>query len=167
MKLDAIRTLYTYHFALYTKLWASIDHLTDAQFVTDVPYSIGAVRNHVVHLMSVEQRWFARVLGQSLPERLEYEDYTTRAAARADWDPIMARLQNDVQHTLTEADLARPVAYEVRRPQGTVAHTSAVWEILVHVVNHGTDHRSQLLRILHDYGAPTFEQDMVIYWWGE
>ena len=37
------------------------------------------------------------------------------------------------------------------------------WQVLLHVVNHGTDHRGQILRILHDFGAPTFDQDLMGY----
>jgi uncharacterized damage-inducible protein DinB len=40
-----------------------------------------------------------------------------------------------------------------------------VWQILLHVANHGTDHRAQILRILHDFEAPTFDQDFIIYLW--
>jgi uncharacterized damage-inducible protein DinB len=38
-----------------------------------------------------------------------------------------------------------------------------VWQVLLHVVNHGTDHRAQVLRILHDFGAPTTAQDYIFY----
>ena len=91
--LAAVRVMYTYHFALYERMWDSLDTLTDAQFVQPVPYSIGALRNHVIHLASVEQRWLARVTGDKPPERLIYEDYSTRAAARTVWDTAMARVQ--------------------------------------------------------------------------
>lgn len=167
MTIEALRTLYTYHLALHDQLWQGIEQLTDEQFVAEVPYSIGSVRNHLVHLMSVDQRWVARVQGAALPDRLAYDDYPTRAAVRATWDPIMAHIKQYVMHALAEVDLARSIRYTVRRPQGTVEHASTVWEILVHVVNHGTDHRAQLLRVLHDFGASTFEQDMMVYWWGE
>jgi uncharacterized damage-inducible protein DinB len=36
---------------------------------------------------------------------------------------------------------------------------------VAHVVNHGTDHRAQVLRILYELGAPTFEQDIMEYLW--
>jgi len=39
----------------------------------------------------------------------------------------------------------------------------AVWQVLWHVVNHGTDHRAQLLRELHDLGAATKGQDFIFY----
>jgi hypothetical protein len=36
---------------------------------------------------------------------------------------------------------------------------------ILRLVNHGTDHRAQVLRLLHDLGAPTFNQDLIIYLW--
>jgi uncharacterized damage-inducible protein DinB len=38
-----------------------------------------------------------------------------------------------------------------------------VWQVLLHVVNHGTDHRAQLLRLLHDLGVKTTSQDYIFY----
>jgi uncharacterized damage-inducible protein DinB len=38
-----------------------------------------------------------------------------------------------------------------------------LWQVLLHVVNHGTDHRAQLLRILHDMGVKTKAQDFIFY----
>lgn len=36
-----------------------------------------------------------------------------------------------------------------------------VWQVLLHVVNHGTDHRSQVLRLLNDAGVKTEYQDYI------
>ena len=38
-----------------------------------------------------------------------------------------------------------------------------VWQVLLHVVNHGTDHRAQLLRVLNDLGVKTEYQDYIFY----
>jgi uncharacterized damage-inducible protein DinB len=38
-----------------------------------------------------------------------------------------------------------------------------VWQVLLHVVNHGTDHRAQLLRLLNDLGVETSSQDYIFY----
>jgi uncharacterized damage-inducible protein DinB len=38
-----------------------------------------------------------------------------------------------------------------------------VWQVLLHVINHGTDHRAQLLRQLHDLGVKTTAQDFIFY----
>ena len=37
------------------------------------------------------------------------------------------------------------------------------WQVLLHVVNHGTDHRAQLLRQLNDLGVKTVSQDYIFY----
>jgi uncharacterized damage-inducible protein DinB len=38
-----------------------------------------------------------------------------------------------------------------------------VWQVLLHVANHATDHRAQLLRSLHDLGVETKSQDYIFY----
>jgi uncharacterized damage-inducible protein DinB len=35
--------------------------------------------------------------------------------------------------------------------------------VLLHVANHGTDHRAQLLRLLHDLGVKTTSQDYIFH----
>jgi uncharacterized damage-inducible protein DinB len=38
-----------------------------------------------------------------------------------------------------------------------------LWQVLLHVVNHGTDHRAQILRLLNDMGVRTGPQDYIFY----
>jgi uncharacterized damage-inducible protein DinB len=38
-----------------------------------------------------------------------------------------------------------------------------LWQVLLHVVNHGTDHRAQILRLLNDLGVKTGHQDYIFY----
>lgn len=162
MNADSIRSLYAYHIAANRRLWdEGVMALTDAQYTQDIPYSLGSVRNHLVHCVSVDQRWFARLRQVDVPERLEAADFPDRARLRETWDEVEVMMQNYVDN-LTEAQAAATLRY----PTGRRGLTSSLaWRILVHVVNHGTDHRAQLLRMLHEFGAPTFEQDMMIYWW--
>ena len=37
------------------------------------------------------------------------------------------------------------------------------WQVLLQVVNHGTDHRAQILRALSDLGVETRSQDYVFF----
>ena len=37
------------------------------------------------------------------------------------------------------------------------------WQALIHVVNHGADHRAQILRLLGDLGVRTGPQDYAYY----
>lgn len=145
---------------MHHRLWDSIDQLTDDQFSAPVDYSIGSIRNHMVHLVSVDQRWLARLLGVTPPDHLAYEDFSTRAEVRQRWDQVEGHVRAFVQQ-LTFDRLHAPVRFEISRAPHPV--TLPAWQILVQVVMHGTDHRAQILPLLARYGAPTFEQDYILW----
>ena len=63
MNADAFRHLYGYHFSENQKLWSLLARLPYEQFVQDVPYSIGSLRQQVVHLMRVDEAWFCELRG--------------------------------------------------------------------------------------------------------
>ena len=88
----------------------------------------------------------------SLP--LTRADYPTRDRARNLWDET-AKDFADYVASLDKAGLER-------HPQGM---PGPVWQVIMHVANHGTDHRAQILRLLHDFGAPTFDQDLILHLW--
>jgi uncharacterized damage-inducible protein DinB len=159
---DNIRTLFEYHFALNRRVWDEcISALTDEQFTRDLAYSLGAIRNQTVHMMSVDQRWLARLRQMEVPASLKPLDFLDRSAVRVYWDRVEADIRAYLSG-LTDADLTAIRHYPTSRRGPS---TSEVWQILVHVVNHGTDHRAQLLAMLFQLGAPTLEQDMMLYWW--
>ena len=162
MNADYFRTLYRYNYGIQQQLWDSALTLTDAQFTQEWDYSIGSLRNHFVHVTRVDQRWFDRIKGGPLSARLEYADFPTAASIYALWQPIKDDILAYVD-ALDDAALDRVVEYDL--PDRGGVHRNAVWEIMAHVVNHNTDHRAQMLRLLHDLGAPTFEQDFIIYRW--
>lgn len=68
MNADDFRHLYEYHFTINRKIWdRCIVPLTDEQFKEKVPYSVGSVRNQVVHMLNIDDRWFCGLRGQPIP----------------------------------------------------------------------------------------------------
>ena len=159
---EEIRTLHDYNFWTHRRVWACIEQLTDEQFTRHFDYSIGSIRNHIVHVMSVDERWFARLQGIEPPPRLMPDEFPTRADARAKWDTIEASMRAYLDR-LTGAELNESFDYDLSHRGGQKHDTR--WQILVHVVNHGTDHRAQILSLLYALGAPTTEQDLTAYLW--
>lgn len=51
MDIKLIRTIYDYHYGRIREIWTSIMQLDEAQFIQDVPYSLGSLRNQMVHLI--------------------------------------------------------------------------------------------------------------------
>lgn len=151
---EIIRIMLDYNYTFHRRVWDSIMTLTDAQFITDLPYSHGSIRNHMVHLANVDSSWLRGL--QEVPDarshRVKPEDYTTRESVRALCEAAAEKVQ-------TFAAALDDTALEYQ-PKEMPINT---WQVLLHLVNHGTDHRGQVLRALHDFGAPTFDQDLVYY----
>ncbi len=162
MHADDIRILYGYHFAANRKLWDDcIVPLTDQQFVQPLDYSAGSIRNQVVHLMDVEEGWF-NGLQATVPEPPKFkepEDWPTREVIRAHWETVEATIQIYLDNLTDEECAADFTDDDDPTPLKK-------WQVMVHVLNHATDHRAQTLSMLHRLGAPTFAQDMVFHFWG-
>ncbi len=154
MNLEAIKLFIEYHIDMTRRVWDSIDHITDEQFLVHDAYSQGSIRSLMVHLASTDRRWLAGLKNQPDVGHLSLEDYPTRAAAREISQDVARHLIEYVS-TLTDIDLNEHTE-QVTEPQ---------WQILLHLVNHGTDHRATVLQKLHDLGAPTFPQDFIIWLW--
>ena len=58
------------------------------------------------------------------------------------------------------ADVAHVAATRLEPEEDQVLF---VWQVLLHVVKHATDHRAQILRALNDLGVETSYQDYIFY----
>jgi uncharacterized damage-inducible protein DinB len=158
MNANAFRHFYDYHFSENRKIWDTyITSLSYEQFTQNVDYSHGSVRDQIVHLMSVDEAWFSGLRGVEIPESLDPANGDDRNIIRAHWDGVeqdmrgyLARLRDDM---LFEKPIEEPEEDK----------DLILWQVLLHVVNHGTDHRAQLLRLLNDLGVKTASQDYIFY----
>lgn len=158
MNVEAFRHFYNYHFAENRKLWDRyIVSLPQDQFIQPVNYSIGSVRNQVVHLINVDNVWFTDLRQDSVFQELK-EHEADKDTLRAHWDWVEQRMR-DYLDTLTDDRLTD-------KPLQGEDENLTVWQVLLHVVNHGTDHRAQILRLLNDLGVETGYQDYVFYTYG-
>lgn len=130
--------------------------LSQDQFVQHLTYSIGSVRNQIVHLMSVDNTWFSPLRGLEVPETLNPTDFDDRTTIRAHWDAIEQNMRGYLANLRDEMLFEKPFADGEDKDL-------ILWQVLLHVVNHGTDHRAQLLRVLNDLGAKTVSQDYIFY----
>lgn len=156
MNAEAFRQFYEYHFRLNRVLWYFVQQLTDAQFTQEFAYSIGSIRNQVLHLMNVDNGWFSQLQGIE-PDDFESAD---RDAIRAHWDDVEAMMR---------AYLATVQDHQLLEHPWAEGEDSAMtlWQVLLHVANHGTDHRAQTLRALNELGIETPPQDYVFFLNGE
>ena len=164
MMLEAVRSLVGYHYAAYDQVWSSVMELSREQFVQESDYSLGSVRNQLVHVMDVDDRWLTRLQEQQPTESLAFTDFPDQQSVRQKWNSIRGSVENYVLG-LSREQLERTV--ELYFPGRGGSHHNTRWQILLHVVNHGTDHRAQILALLGDLGGQTFEQDLILHLWSQ
>jgi uncharacterized damage-inducible protein DinB len=157
MNADAFRHFYEYHFTENRKIWDTcILSLSYEQFTQNVSYSHGSVRNQIVHLMNVDDLWFRELRDLEFSEYPSPTNMDDRNIIRAHWDGVEVNMRDYLALLQDDMLFEKPIVLEEDK-------NLIVWQVLLHVVNHGTDHRAQLLRILHDFGVKTESQDYIFF----
>jgi uncharacterized damage-inducible protein DinB len=157
MNANAFRHFFNYHFAINRFIWDEyIVPLSAEKFIQGSGYSHGSVRAQVVHLMTVDEAWFSGLRDVNFPGEFPSVDIDDRPAIRARWDIVEQEMRGYL------AGLRDDMLDKKPFPEGEDENL-ILWQVLLHVVNHGTDHRAQLLRLLNDLGVQTTSQDYIFY----
>jgi len=158
MNANAFRHFYDYHFTENRKIWDRyVMPLSHEQFTQPVAYSHGSVRDQIVHLMSADDTWFSELRGVEPSEPFPPADFDDRKSLRAHWDKVEQNMRAYL------AELRDDMLFDKPIEEPEEDKVLIVWQVLLHVVNHGTDHRAQLLRQLNDLGVNTEYQDYIFY----
>ena len=158
---EDVRRLFAYNALAFDRVWGCIEQITDEQFLEDVDYSRGSVRNQMLHIVTGMERWMQRLKGESPGPGPAEDDFPIRAAVRARWEQTTTEFGAYLK-TLDQTGLNETV---LGRLAGRGAdYASRRSDLLLLLANHSTDHRAQVLAILHsEFQVPTVEQDMLLY----
>ena len=85
---EMIRTLFEYNDAMNRRMWESIMAVSDEQFVQEVGYSRGSLRDQALHITTAEGGWLRGLRGEADARRyrLDPAAYPTPAGGRAAWE---------------------------------------------------------------------------------
>ena len=157
MNADAFRHFYNYHFAENRTVWDRyIVPLSHAAFTQNAAYSHGSLRSQIVHLLEVDEGWFSQLRGVDPQPPIDTADFDDRARIRARWDGVEQMMRAYLAVLRDDMLFTKPFAEGEDKDL-------LLWQVLLHVCNHGTDHRAQILRLLSDLGARTGPQDYIFY----
>lgn len=157
--LDLIRLLYTYNTWANGRILDTTAQLTPDQFVAKAGASFDSVRDTLVHTMSAQWMWLSRWQGTSPRSMLNPADYPDLDTLRQRW----AEIEKDTQAfraTLDEATLKQVVEYTNTRGQ-PFAHL--LWQLMLHQVNHATQHRSEVAVVLTQFGHSPGGLDLILF----
>lgn len=146
MRVTEVQTLYDYNYWAQERILRQVAHLSTAQYQADAGFSWGGVGGTLAHLLGTERSWRSRWQGTegAAPTPPAFD---TAAAYGAAWEENRAQMRAYLD-TLRDDELDREVAY-VRSGQ---RYSHALWTQLVHVVNHGTQHRGEIGVMLTNLG---------------
>ena len=162
MQPNEIRQCFAYHYWALGQLFNHLAELTPAQLnaETDRFYS-GSAFLAMRHLLDVDWSWMQWSMGLPGKDYLwEVEPLPDLAALQA----FVAREQHrvlDYLDRLSQEDLAGEV--DIGSAQGRAPRWFKRWQILLHIINHGTEHRTELAHYLTDLGHSPGELNFMHY----
>lgn len=136
MKIDA-NTLYNYTIWANRRVMEGASRLDEDQLHAPLRPGFLSTLGLLVHIMAAEQAWFQRWLGESPTRLLQVVDLPDLDALREAWEPLQQRISRYLSEI---GDADHIVRY---RNTAGVEFAQPLWQLVMHVVNHGTEHRSQ------------------------
>lgn len=161
MNKQDILTLYQYNAWSNAKIVDAASHVTQEQFLAPAPFPHGGLRGTLVHALFAEWLWRNRWEGTApaFTFRWELEEYPNFESLRRRWAEEEFRLMNFVAN-VTEEELHRKIKYI--STEGS-PHERVLWECMAHLVNHGTQHKTEAAAILTDIGHSPGDIDLIVY----
>src|SRR5689334_2513857 len=157
MNQQDILILYKYNQWANAKILNAATHVTQEQFVAPAAFPHGGLRGTLVHALFAEWIWRNRWEGTSPTQRWKPDEFPTFESLRTRWLEEDKRLM-DFADQLTDLKLNSPFSY--RNTSGTPL-TDILWHTMAHVVNHGTQHRTEAAAILTDFGHSPGDIDFI------
>lgn len=156
---STLTLLYDYHYWITHHLLAACEALTLEQWDQPLGHSWDSVHGVAVHMLAAETIWLARWQGAAPTTLVNAEAFPTLADLRRAWVPVEADLRRFVSEC-DDARLAADLRYTNTRGQKFAVPLGA---LMLHLANHGTHHRGELVAMLALLGVPHPEDDLLWY----
>ena len=151
--------LFQYNQWTTDKILEATSHVTPEQFLAPAPFPHGGLRSTLVHALFAQWIWRMRWEGMSPNYRLRPEEFPTFNALRARFDEedqlLMVFVDNVPEERLNQKFYYHNTAGQPKE------HT--LWQAMVHLVNHGTQHKTEAAAMLTEYGCSPGDIDMIYY----
>jgi len=123
-------------------------------------FSFPTLKGMLAHIYGADRVWFERWKGGS-PARLYGDaDFASLAELRKAWDALEAE-QKAFVTSLGTADLKKTHDYKATNGK---PFSQPLWQMLQHVVNHATHHRSEIATMLTMTSGSPPGTDMTIFY---
>ena len=152
--------LFDYNYWANARVLKAAAQLTPDQFTMPHGLSHGSIRGALAHVLAAEIVWRVRCQSGLSPTALPAEgDFPTLDALRARWAEEEAALRAFIA-SLTDEQLTHSIEYKTTKG---VPQSSILWQVLAHVVNHGTQFRAEAAVALTAEGRSPGDLDLLFF----
>jgi len=158
MNVSYFSMLYGYHYWANERILRAAENVSAVQFLAATE-SRWSLRKTLVHTMSAEWIWLSRWRGVSPKAGLNEDDFPTLESIRTRWRAGEQEMRAFLA-ALNDEALQRVVQYTNTRNQ---PFAFPLWQLMAHVVNHGTQHRAEAAALLTDWGYSPGDMDLSLF----
>lgn len=160
--MDKTSLLFFYDYSVWAnaRLLDAAGRTTPEQFHAPVPSTYGSLSAILAHTLLAYEAWHGRMAQGKTPENLPRPaDFAGCAEFRPRFEASQAALRAYLAG-LDENELERVV--QIRTSKGAV-YEHQVWQIVLHLLNHTTQHRSEAAEVLTQMGFSPGDLDLIWY----
>lgn len=145
-----------YHRWAFNRYFEVLDQLPEEKLLADHGTSFGSIYRTLLHVYQADSIWWSRLAGSSV-KQVEASIPPGIVSLKEHW----FRLLDDLAiwaGGLSEDGWLTPVEYSSSKG---MQFRTPVWQVVLHLVNHGTAHRGQVSAILRQIGVTPPSSDLI------
>ena len=135
--------------------------LPPEQFTRDLGSSFKSIRDTLAHTYAAENAWCLRWHGNSPTALIAADQFPDVESLRVAWTELESKVRAFINDH-GEEGVTRVIDYKLLSGQ---PGSSPLWQMLQHIVNHGSYHRGQVTTMIRQMGGtPAKSVDMVAFY---
>ncbi|MGB7338328.1 MAG: DinB family protein [Phototrophicaceae bacterium] len=158
MKLDDIKLMFNYNYWANQQILAQAAKLSTAELYAPTSVSWNSLGGTLIHTMDAEYGWRVMLDTRGSTPLLTPDDFSDLDAIIQRWQ-IEETAMWDYLNRLSDKNINDMIHYS----GDGYSRSRIVWHCLLHVVNHGTQHRSECAVMLTNLGHSPGEIDFTVY----
>jgi len=139
---------------------AAVRQVKPEDLTRDAGISFGSVLGTLAHMVISQRLWLSRFLGNPLTSLPRLDEYPDLPSWIAGWEESASQIEAFLAG-LSDEQLATPLTW-ASLPDGAV-HSLQLWQAVMHMVNHTTYHRGQVVSLLRQMGYSVPHTDLIVF----
>ena len=156
---DTLRLQLDYTAWASQRLLDAAGELSPEELTRDFKTATKSVLDTLVHIYAADRIWLARVTGEPRATFVDPEDRDF-TKLQMEWPALYERWKLWLRD-LNDEDVLREISYQDSKGR---PYAQPVWQIVLHLVNHGTHHRGQIAGFLRAMEHTPPPLDLIVYY---